>query len=228
MKNLLLTTMALGVMCIALGGCQNPRVTTQPDNISTDPHAFVHTYDDLNKKGLELNVLVSEMADQLERYKVKRCNDLPALAVITFVDVHSYKTPSDLGRMISEAFIHEMHRRGEDVVDHHLTGYVEVTPSGDIVLSRDAHQLARRLAVSRFLIGTLSPNKQGTVVNARIVSLKNNMVESTAVGMVPSSMYPPPRPVTVRSYPSQSKSSDGLIVREDPAMAGTKVVRQGQ
>ncbi len=225
MKKHLLTSMALGCVALMSVGCQNPIVTSRPSNVTTTPSGFVHTYDNLDEKGLELNVIVSEMADQLEKYKVNRGTDLPNLAVITFVDVHSYKTPSDLGRMISEAFIHEMHRRGEKVIDHHLTGYVEVTPSGDIVLSRNAEQLANRLAVSRFLIGTLSPNKQGSVVNARIVSLKNNVVESTAVGMVPTDIYPPARPVVVKEHPAQSRMSGTLIVREDPAMSGTKTVR---
>lgn len=224
MRKHFLKSIALGSVAFLTLGCQNPSVISKPYNINTNPQGYVHRYDDLDKEGLELNVIVSEMADQLEKYKVDRGNDLPTLAVITFVDVHSYKTPSDLGRMISESFIHEMHRRGEAVIDHHLTGYVEVTPTGDIVLSRDAEQLARKLAVSRFLIGTLSRNNVGTVVNARIVSLKNNMVESTAVGIIPSALYPPPKPVIVKINPNNSKMSGSLIVREDPAMVETKTV----
>ncbi len=214
-------------LCTCLvSGCNNVNypVQTKPENVMTVPTGNVNRYDDLDYKGLELNAIVSRMADQLERYRVPHTGDLPGLAIVTFVDVHSYKYPSELGRVIAEDFIHEMHRRGEAVIDHHLTGYVEVTKNGDIVLSRDAHQLARKLSISRFLIGTVARNKEGYVVNARIVSLKNdNMVESTAVGMVPHSLVPPlARPVVIKSNPSQTRMSGGLLVREDPSMAGSK------
>jgi TolB-like protein len=212
-------------------GCANVNypVQTKPENVVTVPRGDVHRYDDLDYRGLELNTIVSRMADQLERYKVSHIEDLSKLAIITFVDVSSYKRPNELGRVIAEDFIHEMHRRGENVYEHHLIGYVEVTPEGDIMLSRNARELARKMAVSRFLIGTLSRNREGYVVNARIVSLKNNLVESTAVGIVPYSLVPShsagvsnqKRTAVVNR--NQSRMSGGMIVREDPS---ARMIRQ--
>ncbi|MBQ8706835.1 MAG: hypothetical protein IJ523_01965 [Succinivibrionaceae bacterium] len=230
----------LAALSLCFGGCANVNypVQTKPENVVSVPRGDVHRYDDLDYKGLELNVIVSRMADQLERYKVDRGNDLPKLAIITFVDVRSYKTPNDLGRVLAENFIHEMHRRGENVYEHHLTGYVEVTPDGDLTLSRNARELARKMSVSRFLIGTLSRNKEGYVVNARIVSLKSNMVESTAVGIVPYAYLPSPtfssgkygaaaggtgaRGAATSASPAyrgrnNTRVSGGLIYREDPS-----------
>ncbi len=213
-------------------GCANVNypVQTSPENVVSNPRGDVHRYDDLNYSGLELNAIVSRMADQLERYKVPHLEDLPKLAIVSFVDVASYKRPNELGRVLAEDFIHEMHRRGENVYEHHLIGYVEVTPEGDIMLSRNARELARKMSVSRFLIGTLSRNRSGYVVNARIVSLKNNLVESTAVGIVPYSLVPSSVGASTASKknstvvrPSHSRMSGGMIVREDPS---AKFVRQ--
>lgn len=200
-----------------LNGCVDKNAQVIPINTKTRPEGIVKTYEEHNESGLRLNAIVSEMADQLIKYKVDRHNDKDLLAISTFVDVHSYKTHNELGRVIAEDFIHEMHRRGENVLDFHLTGYVEVTPSGDILLSRDAEELARKASVSRFLIGTIAKNDGGYVINARIVSLKNNYVESTAIGFIPNKLFPTKvnPPVVVKS-PKQNTLRGGLIYREDP------------
>lgn len=217
---------------LTVTGCANVNypVQTGPENVVSNPRGDVHRYDDLNYSGLELNAIVSRMADQLERYKVPHLEDLPKLAIVSFVDVASYKRPNELGRVLAEDFIHEMHRRGENVYEHHLIGYVEVTPEGDVMLSRDARELARKMSVSRFLIGTLSRNSKGYVVNARIVSLKNNLVESTAVGIVPYSLVPSSVSASTVAKknstvvrPNHSRMSGGMIIREDPS---ARFVRQ--
>jgi hypothetical protein len=116
--------------------------------------------------------------------------------------------------------IHELHRRGENVLEYHLTGYVEVTKDGDIALSRKAEELAKSVPVSRFLIGTLAKSNGGYVVNARIVSLKTHLVESTAIAFVSDKLLPArAQPVVVIKNPQQSTVRGGLIVREDPALA---------
>ncbi|WP_216820084.1 FlgO family outer membrane protein, partial [Zoogloea sp. LCSB751] len=81
---------------------------------------------------------------------------------------------------IEESFIYELNRRGEVVVDFKTTGSIQVTPSGDFVMSRNYKDLSARLPISRILTGTFSRNSQGILVNARIIDLRTKMVETTA------------------------------------------------
>ncbi len=225
----------LTALCAVLAaGCAdlNYPVQTKPENVLSNPKGDVHRYDDLNFDGLEINAIVSRMADQLERYKVPSTEDLPGLAIATFVNVHNYASPEGLGRILAEDFIHEMHRRGELVVDHHLTGYVEVDTNGDITLSRKAEQLARRLSVSRFLIGTIARHPEGYVINARIVSMKTRNVEATAVGIVPYKLVPYPAhsvnaPKQVRSLSAPSAVRGGQGATGGARAAGVWSGREG-
>lgn len=203
-----------------LTACADQNAYVEPINTKTHPQGIIKTYEDLDHKGLKLNRIASEIADQLIKYKVQSKEDTDVLAIATLVDVHSYNYPNELGRILSEDLIHEMHRRGENVLEYHVTGYVEVTKDGDLVLSRKAEELAKFAPVSRFLIGSIAKSNGGYVVNTRIVSLKTHLVESTGVGFVPDSLVPPKaKPKVVIKNPQQSNVRGGLIYREDPVLA---------
>lgn len=141
-----------------------------------------------NGSGVELNRLVSELADRLFQTKLSGGSILNPIAVASFVNLNTLENTNWLGQQMAEDMIHELHRRGEVVLDYKVTGSIKVTPEGDFVFSRDWTELAKRVPVSRILTGTLSRNDQGVVVNARIVSLKTHMVEATAQGFIPSDM----------------------------------------
>lgn len=222
-KHAKFTLAAAFVVASSVAGCSaasDPEVTYSPSNVMTKPQGFVRVYDSLDKKGLELNVVVSEMADELMKLKVPGQDGGSVIAIASFVSVHDYKTVEPIGRILAEDFIRELHRRGEKVIDHHLTGYVEVGPDGDVMLSRQAEQLMGKMNVSRFLIGSYSRNNEGYVVRARIISLRDRIVESAAVGIVPYAVFPKP-PVKKAPPPEsieQSKLRGGLIYRADPAL----------
>ena len=204
-----------------LSACaSNRNAYVEPLNTKSAPQGIIKTYEDHDSAGLELNRIASELADQLIKYKVESAVDTDILAIATLVDVHSYKQPNELGRVLSEDLIHEMHRRGENVLEYHVTGYVEVTPDGDITLSRKAEELAKAAPVSRFLIGTIAKSKGGYVINTRIVSLKTHLVESTGIAFVPENLVPyKAKPVVVIKNPKQSRTAGGLIIREDPSLS---------
>ena len=212
MKSLFIKTVVTAAGVCLLAACSSNRnAYVEPLNLKTKPEGIIKTYEDHNDAGLQLNRIASELADQLIKYKVESAVDTDILGITTLVDVHSYNRPNELGRVLSEDLIHELHRRGENVLEYHLTGYVEVTKDGDIALSRP---------VSRFLIGTLAKSNGGYVVNARIVSLKTHLVESTAIAFVSDKLLPArAQPVVVIKNPQQSTVRGGLIVREDPALA---------
>ena len=170
--------MALWVsLLVALTGCSSSTESAQ-----TTPYAGP------SGSGTELNKLVSELADRLFQTKLAGGSSVSPIAVASFVNLGTLETSNWLGQQLAEDFVHELHRRGEIVFDYKVTGSTKVPPGGDFVFRRDWTELAKRVAVSRVLTGTMSRNEKGIVINARIVSLKTHMVEATAQGFVPSSM----------------------------------------
>lgn len=135
-------------------------------------------------KGMELNWLVARMTDQLMERKSLTTLSEP-IAVASFVDLDTLKDTNWMGLQIEESFIYELNRRGEVVVDFKTTGSIQVTPSGDFVMSRNYRDLSARLPISRILTGTFSRNQQGILVNARIIDLRTKMVETTAQSLIP-------------------------------------------
>ena len=135
-------------------------------------------------KGMELNWLVARMTDQLMERKSLTTLSEP-IAVASFVDLDTLKDTNWMGLQIEESFIYELNRRGEVVVDFKTTGSIQVTPSGDFVMSRNYKDLSARLPISRILTGTFSRNSQGILVNARIIDLRTKMVETTAQSLIP-------------------------------------------
>ena len=163
--------------------------------------------------GVELNHLVSELADRLFQTKLSGGSILNPIAVASFVNLNTLENTNWLGQQIAEDMIHELHRRGEVVLDYKVTGSIKVTPEGDFIFSRDWTELAKRVPVSRILTGTLVRNDQGVVVNARILSLKTHMVEATAQAFIPTELLqkggnldPVSRTITV---------TKGMVVRGD-------------
>jgi len=138
--------------------------------------------------GMEMNKLVSELADRLFQTKLKGATILTPIAVASFVNLNTLENTNWLGQQIAEDMIHELHRRGEVVLDYKVTGSIKVTPEGDFIFSRDWTELAKRVPVSRILTGTLVRNDQGVVVNARILSLKTHMVEASAQAFIPTEL----------------------------------------
>lgn len=134
--------------------------------------------------GMELNWLVARMAEQLLEKKPLATLSEP-IAVASFVDLDTLQDTHWVGQQLQESFIYELNRRGEVVVDFKLTGSIKVTEQGDFVLSRHYRDLAGKLPISRILVGTLSRNSQGVLVNARIIDLRTKLVQSSAQSLLP-------------------------------------------
>ena len=135
-------------------------------------------------KGMELNWLVARMTDQLMERK-SLTTQSERIAGASSVERDTLRDTNWMGLQIEESFIYELNRRGEVVVDFKTTGSIQVTPSGDFVMSRNYRDLSARLPISRILTGTFSRNSQGILVNARIIDLRTKMVETTAQSLIP-------------------------------------------
>jgi len=109
------------------------------------------------------------------------------VGVTSFAFIDSNLNESSLlGNQISESFMHELHQFGIAVVDYKLTGSVIVTEEGDFAFSRDYMELSPSITISYLLTGTLTRHQGGYLINARVVSLADNVLLSSAQGFIPS------------------------------------------
>jgi len=153
-----------------------------------DPHYGANYDGSKSDKGLVLNRIVSDMADRLFTTKIPGNNTLSPIAVTSMVNLSTLESTNWLGLQLEEDFVHELHRRGEIVLDYKVTGSIKVTPEGDFTMSRDWTELSKRIPASRILTGTMSRNDMGVVLNMRIINMRTRMVEATAQGFVPNEL----------------------------------------
>ncbi len=158
-----------------LSGCVQPRAGVNYDGPK---------YED----GMTLNRMVSDMADRLVKTKIPGNTILSPIAVTSFVNLSTLESTNWLGEQLQEDFVHELHRRGEVVLDYKITGSIKVTPEGDFSMSRDWTELSKRIPAARILTGTMSRNDMGVVLNMRIINMRTRMVEATAQGFVPNDL----------------------------------------
>ena len=123
--------------------------------------------------------LVSSLSTQLiENKNFSRLKN-SSLAITPFVCLDDLKSTSRLSGILSENLVHEMQLRGQKVVDFKIIDKLKVDAS-------NITKLAQELEVPYVLLGTYVTYKSGTVVNARIVNLKTDVVLSTAQVLIPT------------------------------------------
>lgn len=175
MNKLIMIVLTITGLC----ACVMPQ-SKHAENEKSDKDANSSSHKVLEEN--QLNGIVSVMADEL--FKTRLAGEAFPVAVASFVNLETLDKTNWLGLQISENFIHELHRRGELVMDFKLTGVIQVTKSGDFVMSRDWKKLAKSMPISRVLTGTMSHNEEGIVVNARLINLRTRLVEATSQGFV--------------------------------------------
>lgn len=132
---------------------------------------------------------LSDYAEQLAMKLVSNARHLSAdslIGVASFVELnHDLNSTSVAGNQLAEMFITEMQEFGVSVVDFKLANGINVLPQGDLVFSRDADDLADDLALDYMLAGTLIRSEKGIRVNARIISVRNRKIASSATLLIP-------------------------------------------
>lgn len=116
-------------------------------------------------------------------------SDETPLAVTSFVNTDSnFQDTNILGNQLAESFIHEAHNSGLSVVDYKTTDYIRVTQLGDFVFSRDYRELGESAPIIYVLSGTMTKDREGYLINARIVELESKVVAATAQSHIPQSV----------------------------------------
>jgi TolB-like protein len=134
------------------------------------------------------NQLVSALSSQLTQNKNFGKVDSSAIAITSFVSVDDLNTTSRLSNLLSENLIHEMQIRGYQVIDFKTMDKIKINARGDFLFSRDLKALQNVVNVEFALTGTYAEYRSGTVVNARIINLKNHVVLSTAQILIPKKL----------------------------------------
>jgi len=117
---------------------------------------------------------------------LKYVNTTTPIAITNFVFIEQqYNNTNLLGHQLSESFMHEFHKFGIPIIDFKTTDFIRVTPDGDYILSRDFIELTPGLPIKYVVLGTLSKQKQGYLVNARIVGIKSKAIVATAQSFIP-------------------------------------------
>lgn len=111
------------------------------------------------------------------------------VAVASFVMLDSnYNESNLLGIQIAESLIHEVHKFGIPVIDFKTTGYIRVTEQGDFAFSKDYEDFSGDMPARYIVGGTMLKDKDGYLINARIVGVKSQAVVASAQSFIPNSV----------------------------------------
>ncbi|HAR79967.1 MAG TPA: hypothetical protein DCR21_03965 [Succinivibrionaceae bacterium] len=151
--------------------------------------------------GMQVSKVASQMSDvlfatMLRDLEVTQKTDnpkkvvFPRVAVTSFVDTDTYEDAGYLGRQLGEVFIHELDRRGIPVFEFKITGNISVSKTGEFVFSRNWRKIAQRAMVHHVLAGTITRNRDGVVLVARVINMEDSSVTGSSTGFIPYSELP--------------------------------------
>lgn len=134
----------------------------------------------------QVNDYTDRLAHDLFRNLRNRKVEQPIL-VTSFVTLDdTLKNSRKLGNLVSESLIGNMQEYDVPLMDVHLTGGIDITPTGDYVFSRNREEIQYSGEVTYVLSGVIVEGERGYTVNARIMELKTKRVISTATTFIPS------------------------------------------
>ncbi len=104
------------------------------------------------------------------------------VAVSTFVDLNNLHKTSPFGRYLAEQLMGELQRAGFRVIEVRKTDSILVKERyGEYGLSRNVGEISNEAAAQLVLVGTYITKGKYILINARIVSNKENMLVSSAM-----------------------------------------------
>lgn len=199
MKNILnsIGTLMLCIICVViiatLSGCANLLSQQAPANpaMKSSPlgNAELYTF------RLAQELFSNMQTDRQYRY-----------AVAGFVPVTTMQTNLDeqgplmlLGHQLEQGLITEAVRRGYVAQDYKTSNSIIMTSTYDRALSRDLEHLSELQNVDYFITGTITPQQNGAMVNARVINVRNKDVVAAATSFFPSDLFWEQEQVTLRN-----------------------------
>ena len=174
---------ATGLFVIAVSACSMlPEVPTLPEGMVSltleDEIYSFHTHQ-------KVNDYTDRLAHDLFRNMRNKKLNQP-MVVTSFVHLDdTLKKSSKLGNLVSESLIGNIQEYDIQVMDIHLMGGIDITPTGDFVFSRDGDDILYADDIGYVLSGVVIESERGFTVNARIMELQTKKIISTASTFIP-------------------------------------------
>ncbi|WP_333798167.1 FlgO family outer membrane protein [Rheinheimera sp.] len=148
------------------------------------PHRVpLSPYPELPQSRKELTDYAAQLAFKLAGFDELKGAKVGVTSFVEFDD--SLEQTTALGNQFAEAMVTLLPQYGVDVIEYKLTRHIDVSPRGDIALSRDVLKLQQKVGMDYVMTGTLVATRRGIQINSRIVSVQGQKVIAAASTMVP-------------------------------------------
>lgn len=175
--------LALSLALQVVSGCAANHNSTNGTELSDSTTTNEHP-----QRVQKTMVLSSQLAQELVEQLIPSLNDIEQLqvGVTNFVDTSgSYQDASPLSQVFSENLMHALVTEQVPVLDFKTMNYIRVTDHGDFALSRDYLELDEVVQLTHFLVGTMTEQQDGYLVNARLVDVQSNQIISSGQVLIP-------------------------------------------
>jgi TolB-like protein len=185
---------AIGVLSItSLTACSNLVSRQAPDRAISAPSALGNS--ELFTFHLAQELFANMQPDQQYRY-----------AVAGFVPVTSLQTDLSeqgplmlLGHQLEQGLITEAVRRGFVAQDFKASNAIIMNNDSDRALSRDLTYLSGLQNIDYYITGTITPQQNGAMVNARVINVRNKDVVAAATSFFPADLFWESEQITLRN-----------------------------
>lgn len=140
-------------------------------------------YPELPQSRKELTDYAAQLVFKLAGFDELKGAKVGITSFVEFDD--SLEQTTALGNQFAEAMVTLLPQYGVDVIEYKLTRHIDVSPRGDIALSRDVLKLQQKVGMDYVMTGTLVATRRGIQINSRIVSVQGQKVIAAASTMVP-------------------------------------------
>lgn len=179
MKKLPLYTVVL--LCFPLMSCS---MMSEPLNNHKVEKVHINK---ISKRKLNINYYAKEMTHDILS-NISHLRSTSSIVTTSFIYIDGdYQASPLFARQLQESFNYEFHRVGQPVIEIKSTGYVRITPDGDLGLSTDFTDLKSNHFIDYILVGTLAQTHGGVHVNAKLIGAKSHAIVAAAQQFIPQS-----------------------------------------
>jgi len=127
-----------------------------------------------------LNSAISDISSQLFKSTNEK-NLLDGVINTSFVSLENFRNTTQLGRILGESMISELHQVGFKVLDFRGRDSIVVNKNGEFYITRNTTKLKDEIQNANILVGTYSIFDQNSIlINVRIMNFEEGTVLSSA------------------------------------------------
>lgn len=132
-----------------------------------------------------LNEYTEQLAYDLKRsLQDKKIDRNIVVATFVFLD-SSLRNTDVVGQQVAELLTTDLQNNNLPVIDLNLAGFIDINERGEFSLSQNDSDINGQLEIGYVCTGTLIENKQGLLINAKIIDRMTNRVVASANKTLP-------------------------------------------